>query len=69
MVHTALRVGRSLLKWILANGKSPPVLPTAEKPLLNLDASERRENAAWERARLGAPGVGRVRRSTFSASC
>ena len=36
-VHTALRVGRSPLEWILANGKSPPVLPTSEKPLLNVE--------------------------------
>jgi len=36
-VHTALRVGRSPLELILANGKSPPVLPTAEKPLLNVE--------------------------------
>ena len=31
MVQTALRVGRSSLEWILANGKAPPVLPTSEK--------------------------------------
>jgi len=36
-VHTALRVGRSPLVWILANGKSPPVLPTSEKPLFNVE--------------------------------
>ena len=36
-VHTALRVGRSPLEWILANGKSPPVLPSSEKPLLNVE--------------------------------
>ena len=36
-VHTALRVGRSPLEWILANGKSPPALPTSEKPLLNVE--------------------------------
>ena len=29
-VQTALRVGRSPLQWILANGKAPPVLPTSE---------------------------------------
>ena len=28
-------------------------------------ASERSENAAWEKTRLGAPGVGRVRRAAF----
>jgi hypothetical protein len=37
VVHTALRVGRSPLEWILANGKSPPVLSTSEKPLLNVE--------------------------------
>jgi len=26
-VHTALRVGRSPLEWILANGKAPSALP------------------------------------------
>jgi len=36
-VHTALRVGRSSLEWILANGKSPPVLPTSEKSLLSVE--------------------------------
>ena len=29
-VHTALRVGRSPLQWVLANGKAPPVVPTSE---------------------------------------
>jgi hypothetical protein len=29
-VHTTLRVGRSPLQWILANGITPPVLPTSE---------------------------------------
>ena len=29
-VHTALRVGRSPVEWILANGKAPTVLPTSE---------------------------------------
>jgi hypothetical protein len=32
-VHTALRVGRSPLKWILANGKSPSALPISENLL------------------------------------
>jgi hypothetical protein len=30
-VHTALRVGRSSLQWILANGKTPPMRPTSER--------------------------------------
>jgi hypothetical protein len=30
-VHTALRVGRSPLEWILANGKSPSVLSISER--------------------------------------
>ena len=30
-VQTALRVGRSPLQWILANGKAPPVIPTSER--------------------------------------
>ena len=29
-VQTAIRVGRSPLQWILANGKAPPALPTSE---------------------------------------
>ena len=29
-VQTALRVGRSPVQWILANGKTHPVLPTSE---------------------------------------
>jgi hypothetical protein len=29
-VQTALRVGRSPLRWVLANGKAPPALPTSE---------------------------------------
>ena len=36
-VQTALRVGRSPFEWILANGKAPTVLPTSEKPLLNVE--------------------------------
>jgi hypothetical protein len=36
-VQTALRVGRSPFQWILANGKAPPVLPTSEKLLLNVE--------------------------------
>ena len=36
-VHTALRVGRSPIGWILANGKAPTVLPTSEKLLLNVE--------------------------------
>jgi hypothetical protein len=36
-VPTALRVGRSPLEWILANGKAPPVLPTSEKPFLSVE--------------------------------
>jgi len=36
-VHTALRVGRSPLVWILANGKTPPVLPTSEELPFNVE--------------------------------
>ena len=36
-VQTALRVGRSPLQWVLANGKAPTVLPTSEKLLLNVE--------------------------------
>ena len=31
-VRTALRVGRSPGAWILANGKTPPVIPRSERP-------------------------------------
>ena len=30
-VQTALRVGRSPIEWILANGKAPPVIPISER--------------------------------------
>jgi hypothetical protein len=36
-VHTALRVGRSPLKWILANGNAPTAFPLCEKLLLNVE--------------------------------
>jgi hypothetical protein len=36
-VQTALRVGRSPLQWVLANGKAPTVLPTSEKILLSVE--------------------------------
>jgi hypothetical protein len=36
-VRTALRVGRSPVGWILANGKAPTVLPASEKTLLNVE--------------------------------
>jgi len=36
-VHTALRVGRSHLQWVLANGKAPTAFRTSEKLLLNVE--------------------------------
>jgi len=36
-VHTALRVGRSPLQWVLANGKAPTALPASEKILLSVE--------------------------------
>ncbi len=36
-VPTALRVSRSPLQWVLANGKVPPVFPISEKLLLNVE--------------------------------
>jgi len=36
-VHTALRVGRSPLQCVLANGKAPTVLPTSEELLFNVE--------------------------------
>ena len=36
-VRTELRVDRSPLQCILANGKGPPVLPTSETLLLNVE--------------------------------
>jgi hypothetical protein len=36
-VRTALCVGRSPLQWILANGKTPPMLPVSEELLLNVE--------------------------------
>src|SRR5712692_915134 len=35
-VQTALRVGRSPLQWVLANGKAPTAFQTSEKFLLNV---------------------------------
>jgi hypothetical protein len=57
-VRTALRVGRSPFEWIVVNGKSPPVIPISESLSSIRLASERSENVAWGRARLGAPGSG-----------
>ena len=46
-VRTALRVGRSPLQWVLANGKAPPVFPASEKLLLNVKSlSEARTKLA-----------------------
>jgi len=46
-VHTALRVGRSPVGWIRANGKAPTVLPSSEKPVLNVELlSEARTSLA-----------------------
>jgi hypothetical protein len=67
-VHTALRVGRSPLEWILANGKSPSVLPTSEKPLLNVEPLSDARTSPGEK-RVSARRAGRVRKATFSASC
>jgi hypothetical protein len=36
-VQTALRVGRSPLQWVLANGKTPPVLPTSDELVFNVE--------------------------------
>jgi hypothetical protein len=36
-VRTALRVGRSPLQWVLANGKAPTVFRTSKKLLLNVE--------------------------------
>jgi hypothetical protein len=36
-VHTALRVDRSPLQWVLANGKAPLAFPTSEKRLLPVE--------------------------------
>jgi hypothetical protein len=36
-VHTALRVGRSPLQWILANGKAPSAFQTSENFLLSVE--------------------------------
>ena len=36
-VPIALCAGRSPVEWILANGKDPPVLPTSDGLLLNVE--------------------------------
>ena len=66
-VRTALRVGRSTLQWVLANGKAPTAFRTSKKLLLNVEPLSERERrlvkgASWR------TGVGRVRTETFSAS-
>ena len=33
----ALRVGRSPLQWVVANGKAPTLLPTSEELLFNVE--------------------------------
>ena len=50
-VRTTLRVGRSPVQWILADGKTP-------QGIRHLRAFERSEDAAREKARLGALGLG-----------
>ncbi len=36
-VQTALRVDRSPVEWVLANGKAPSVLPPSEELLFNVE--------------------------------
>ena len=36
-MQTALRVGRSPLRWVLANEEAPTVFPTSEKLLLTVE--------------------------------
>ena len=36
-VQTALRVGRSPLQWVLANGKAPTAFPISENLLLSVE--------------------------------
>ena len=38
-VQTALRVSRSPIPWILANGKAPIVLPTSENYIRHVEGS------------------------------
>jgi len=67
-VQTALRVDRSPLQWILANGKSPPALPISENLIGYVeDFDEPRTKRGKRRvlARRGRAGG----RTTFSASC
>jgi hypothetical protein len=56
-VRTALRVNRLPFEWILANGKAPPVLPTSEELIFNVEPpSEARTppmRRAWPAARPG----------------
>src|SRR2546426_2702666 len=58
-VHTALRVGRSPLQWVLANGKAPTAFPTSEKLLLNVEplSEARTLHGKWRvSARRGRAG-------------
>jgi hypothetical protein len=67
-VQTALRVDRSPVKWILVNGKAPPVLPTSDGLFLNVEPLSEVSTPHGKGASRRA-GVGWVRRATFSASC
>ena len=52
--------GRSPIQWILANGKIPPVFPTSEGLLFNVEDLNELRTMHGKSARLGAPRVGRV---------
>ena len=58
-MHTALRVGRSPLQWVLANEKVPTLLPTSEGLLFNVEGLNDARTPHGKRrvsARLGWAG-------------
>ena len=66
-LHTALRVGRSPLEWILANGKSPSVHPTFKSLLPNVEALNDARTLPGKRRGPGQRGcLGSIRAGGWS---
>jgi len=65
-VQTALRVGRSPLQWVLANGKAPPAFRTSEKLLLSVEGLTDARTLLGERCVLAHRGWVGENRDCFS---
>ena len=55
-VHTALRVGRSPLQWVPANGKAPTAFSASEKLLLTVEPLSEARTKPGERCVLAHQG-------------